>query len=112
MVRGLLRLCVGLGSEPDDGARIGPFVRANLHPRRNPLERQGCFAPQPGSDGQLGGGAAPASSPLGLRPAPARQLLRDDTVGPLKTGKWDFPPFSCLQSSCPYDFALNRALEL
>jgi hypothetical protein len=25
--------------------------------------------------------------------APARQLLRDDTVGPLKTGKWREVPF-------------------
>jgi hypothetical protein len=29
---------------------LGPFGRADLHPRRNPLERQGRFAPQPGSD--------------------------------------------------------------
>src|ERR1022692_3470228 len=26
---------------------LGPFGRADLHPRRNPLDRQGCFAPQP-----------------------------------------------------------------
>src|ERR1035441_6791310 len=45
---------------------------------RNPLDRQGRFAPQPGSAGQLAGVAAPASGPLGLLPAPARQLLRDD----------------------------------
>ena len=30
---------------------LGPFGRADLHPRRNPLGRQGRFAPQPGSDG-------------------------------------------------------------
>src|ERR1017187_1671584 len=36
---------------------LGPFGRADLHPRRNPLDRQGRFAPQPGSDSQLGGGA-------------------------------------------------------
>ena len=36
---------------------LGPFSRADLHPRRNPLDRQGRFAPQPGSDGQLAGGA-------------------------------------------------------
>jgi hypothetical protein len=30
---------------------LGPFGRADLHPRRNPLDRQGRFAPQPGSDG-------------------------------------------------------------
>jgi hypothetical protein len=34
---------------------LGPFDRADLHPRRNPLGRQGCFAPQPGGDGQLAG---------------------------------------------------------
>ena len=27
---------------------LGPFGRADLHPRRNPLDRQGRFAPQPG----------------------------------------------------------------
>jgi hypothetical protein len=26
---------------------LGPFDRADLHPRRNPLDRQGRFAPQP-----------------------------------------------------------------
>src|ERR1035437_5375143 len=31
---------------------LGPFGRADLHPRRNPLDRQGRFAPQPDSDGQ------------------------------------------------------------
>ena len=41
---------------------LGPFGRADLHPRRNPLDRQGRFAPQPGSDGQLAGVAAPARS--------------------------------------------------
>ena len=30
---------------------LGPFGRADLHPRRNPLDRQGRFAPQPGRDG-------------------------------------------------------------
>ena len=91
---------------------LGPFGRADVHPRRNPLDRQGRFAPQPGSDGQLAGVAAPASGQLGLLPMPARQLLSDDAVRPLKTGKWREVPFSCLRSSCPYDFALNRALEL
>src|ERR1035438_6425404 len=65
---------------------LGPFGRANLHPRRNPLDRQGRFAPQPGSDGQLAGVAVPASGQLGLLPAPARKLLRDDAVGPLLGG--------------------------
>ena len=36
---------------------LGPFGRADLHPRRNPLDRQGRFAPQPGSEGQLVGSA-------------------------------------------------------
>ena len=83
MVRGRLRFGVGLGSEPDEGARTWPLY---LHPRRNPLDRQGRFAPQPGSDGQFAGVAAPASGPLGLRPPPARQLLHDDAVGPLLGG--------------------------
>jgi hypothetical protein len=30
---------------------LGPFGSADLHTRRNPLGRQGRFAPQPGSDG-------------------------------------------------------------
>ena len=29
---------------------LGPFGRADLHPRRNPLDRQGRFAPQPGGN--------------------------------------------------------------
>ena len=78
---------------------LGPFGRADLHPRPNPLDRQGRFAPQPGNDGRLAGVAAPSSGQLGLLPAPARKLLRDDAVGPLKTGKWREVPFSCLQSS-------------
>ena len=90
---------------------LGLFGGADLHPRRNPLDRQARFAPQPGSAGQLAGVAAPTSGQLGLLPAPARTLLRDDAVGPLKTGKWREVPFSCLQSSCTYHFALNRALE-
>ena len=65
---------------------LGPFGRADLHPRRNPLDRQGRFAPQPGSDGQLAGVVAPASGQLGLLPAPARKLLRDDAVGSLLGG--------------------------
>src|ERR1039457_3152373 len=65
---------------------LGPFGRADLHPRRNPLDRQSRFAPQPGSDGQLAGVAAPASGQLGLLPAPARQLLRDDAVASLLGG--------------------------
>jgi hypothetical protein len=36
---------------------LGLFGRADLHPRHNPLDRQGRFAPDPGSDGQLAGGA-------------------------------------------------------
>ena len=34
---------------------LGPFGRADLPPRRNPLDRHGRFAPQPGSAGQLAG---------------------------------------------------------
>jgi len=34
---------------------LGPFGRADLHPRRKPLDRPGRFAPQPGSDGRLPG---------------------------------------------------------
>jgi hypothetical protein len=30
---------------------LGPFGRADLHLHRNPLDRQGPFAPQPGSNG-------------------------------------------------------------
>jgi hypothetical protein len=29
---------------------LGPFGRADLHPRRDPLDRQGRFAPQPGGN--------------------------------------------------------------
>jgi hypothetical protein len=65
---------------------LGFFGRADLHPRRNPLDRQGRFAPQPGSAGPLAGDAAPASGPLELLPTPARKLLRDDAGGPLLGG--------------------------
>ncbi len=65
---------------------LGGFGCADLHPRRNPLDRQGRFAPEPGSAGQLAGVAAPASGQLGLLPALARKLLRDDAVGPLLGG--------------------------
>src|ERR1035441_8446605 len=65
---------------------LGPFGRADLHPRRNPLDRQGRFAPQPGSAGQLAGVVALASGPLGLLPATARKPLRDDAVGSLLGG--------------------------
>jgi hypothetical protein len=44
---------------------LGPFGGADLHPRRNPLDWQGRFAPQPGSDGQLAGVAARSLSALG-----------------------------------------------
>ena len=86
MVRGRLRFCVGLGSEPDEGARTWPLWPCRSAPAPQSTDRQGRFAPQPGSDGQLAGAAVPASGPLGLRPAPARQLLRDDAVGPLLGG--------------------------
>src|ERR1039457_2496898 len=48
---------------------LDPFGCADLHPRRNPLDRQGRFAPQPGSDGQPGGGAvrSPKSKVQGPR---------------------------------------------
>ena len=31
---------------------LSPFGRANLHPRRNPLDRQSGFVPEPDSDAQ------------------------------------------------------------
>jgi hypothetical protein len=42
-----LALVLALSQMMEHG--LGPFGRADLHPRRNPLERQGRFAPQPGS---------------------------------------------------------------
>jgi hypothetical protein len=32
------------------GHGLGPFGGADLHPRRNPIDRQGRFAPQPGGN--------------------------------------------------------------
>ena len=49
---------------------LGPFGRADLHPRRNPLDRQGRFAPQPG-------GNNPTKMPLG-------QSRRANTLGMAK----------------------------
>ena len=40
---------------------LGPVGRADRHPRRNPLDRQGRFAPQPG-------GNSLKKSPLDLQP--------------------------------------------
>jgi hypothetical protein len=40
---------------------LGPFGRADLHPRRNPLDRQGRFTPQPG-------GNSLKKSPVDLQP--------------------------------------------
>ena len=51
-----LTLVLALSQMREHG--LGPFGRADLHPRRNPLDRQGRFAPQPDSDGQLAGVAA------------------------------------------------------
>jgi len=48
-------LVLALSQMKEDG--LGPFGRADLHPRRNPLDRQGRFAPQSGRDGLLAGGA-------------------------------------------------------
>ena len=48
-----LALVLALSQMREHG--LGPFGRADLHPRRNPLERQGRFAPQPGSAGRLAG---------------------------------------------------------
>src|ERR1019366_425254 len=59
---------------------FSPFGRANLHPRRNPLDRQGGFPPQPDSDGHLARVVMPASCQIGLRPAPARKLLGEDAL--------------------------------
>jgi hypothetical protein len=65
---------------------LRPFGRGNLHPRRNPLDRQSGFVPEPDSDGQLARVAAPASGQIGLGPAPAGKLLGEDVVGPLLGG--------------------------
>ena len=50
---------------------LGPFGRADLHPRRNPLDRQGRFAPQPGSDDAVGSllGGLPVEFPMLSFPA-------------------------------------------
>ena len=48
---GRFALVVAMGQLMEHGLRA--FGRTNVHPRRNPLDRQGRFAPQPGSDGQL-----------------------------------------------------------
>ena len=44
-----LTLVLALSQMREHG--LGPFGRADLRARRNPLDRQGRFAPQPGSDG-------------------------------------------------------------
>src|ERR1039458_6621647 len=40
-----LALVLALSQMREHG--LGPFGRADLHPRRNPLDRQARFAPQP-----------------------------------------------------------------
>src|ERR1035437_5338407 len=79
-----LALVLALSQMREHG--LGPFGRAARHPRRNPLDRQGRFAQQPGSAGQFAGVTAPASGQLGLRPAPAHPLLRAAAAAPLLGG--------------------------
>ena len=43
-----LALVLALSQMREHG--LGPFGGGELHPRRNPLDRQDRFAPQPGSD--------------------------------------------------------------
>jgi hypothetical protein len=43
-----LALVLALSQMREHG--LGPFGRADLHPRRNPLLRQGRFVPQPGAN--------------------------------------------------------------
>ena len=65
---------------------LSPFGRADMHPRRNPLDRQSGFVPEPHSDGQLAWVAAQASGQIGLGPASAAKLLGEDAVSPLLGG--------------------------
>jgi hypothetical protein len=43
-----LALVLALSQMREHG--LGSFDRADLHPRRNPIDRQGRFAPQPGGN--------------------------------------------------------------
>ena len=65
---GRFSLAVAMGQLMEHGFRA--FGRANVHPRRNPLDRQSRFAPQPGSDGQL---AAFPACPTDCQPPVPRQ---------------------------------------
>src|ERR1035437_9452485 len=85
-----LALVLALSQMREHG--LGPFGRADLHPRRKPLDWQGRFAPQPGSDGQLGGGAA--------------QSLKSEVQGPkskvganLKESPVDLQPLTTIQQN-------------
>jgi hypothetical protein len=53
-----LASALALGQLMEHGLRA--FGRANVHPRRNPLDRQDRFVSQPGGDGQLAAVGAPA----------------------------------------------------
>jgi hypothetical protein len=55
---GWFALVVAMGQLMEHGLRA--FGRVKVHPRRNPLDRQDRFAPQPGSDGELAAIAAAA----------------------------------------------------
>jgi hypothetical protein len=55
---GRFALVVAMGQLKEHG--LSAFGRANVYPRRHPLDGQGRFAPQPGSDGQLALIATPA----------------------------------------------------
>ena len=80
--------------------RLGPFGRADLHPRHNPFDRQGRFAPQPGGAGQLAGVAvrslrSKVQSPKlgwepGLLPALAQRRERFLVAG-LRTAAFHLP---------------------
>jgi hypothetical protein len=77
--------------------------------------RRELIAAQPGSNGQLAGVAAPASGQLGLLPAPARKLLRDDAVSPLlAVSRWSSPEWlspnlpSISSSICSLNYSLPK----
>ena len=61
---------------------LGPFGRADLHPRRNPLDRQGRFAPQPGSSDFYHGSSLPGGTDSGLAESHALLYFTEHRVRP------------------------------
>jgi hypothetical protein len=86
---------------------FGPFGRADVHPRRNPLDRQGRFAPQPAAQSLKSKVQSPKLGwESGLLPALAQRRERSLTVG-LRPAVFHLP-FELQTSRCGVPFIAGK----